>query len=423
VDVFAQLESEVRSYCRSWPTVFSEARGATMIDEDGDAYRDFFSGAGALNYGHNNPIIKRALVDYLNTDGVIHSLDMSTVAKRSFLERFNEVILAPRGLEYRVQFPGPTGTNAVEAALKLARKVTGREHILSFTNAFHGMTLGSLAVTGNSMKRNGAGVPLAHTTAMPYCNYLDEGSSLSFLELLLEDSGSGLDLPAAVIVETLQGEGGLRSASPTWLRRLAEICKRYDILLIVDDIQMGCGRTGPFFSFETAGIEPDLVCLSKSLSGSGLPMAVTLIRPDLDVWDPGEHNGTFRGINPSFVTATAALDYWTDDGLTRDVLTKGDLVERTLLGVAGSFASEGAETRGRGLIQGVAFDDAGIAGRVCQRAFDRGLLIETSGPDSEVVKLMPPPTIEPDELDDGLRLFSEAVDDVLVVAGSPGTRP
>lgn len=414
MDVFAELESEVRSYCRSWPTVFSEARGSTMIDEGGRSYLDFFSGAGALNYGHNNPAIKRALLDYLAGDGVIHSLDMSTVAKRDFLERFNEVILEPRGLEYRVQFPGPTGTNAVEAALKLARKVTGREHIVSFTNAFHGMTLGSLAVTGNSMKRNGAGVPLAHTSAMPYCNYLDEGSSLSFLELLLEDSGSGLDLPAAVIVETLQGEGGLRGASPSWLRGLSEICERYEILLIVDDIQMGCGRTGPFFSFESAGIKPAIVCLSKSLSGSGLPMAVTLIRPDLDVWEPGEHNGTFRGVNPSFVTATAALDYWTDDDLTSEVLHKGDLVERSLLGVASTFGDQGAETRGRGLIQGVAFEDPSVAGRICARAFERGLLVETSGPDSEVVKLMPPLTIEPDELDAGLEVFSSAVDDVLL---------
>jgi diaminobutyrate-2-oxoglutarate transaminase len=422
MDVFEQYESEVRSYCRSWPTVFDRAQGSRLTDESGVQYLDFFSGAGALNYGHNHPRLKQALLDYLSGDRVIHSLDMCTVAKREFLGRFNDVVLEPRGLSYLVQFPGPTGTNAVEAALKLARKVTGREHIVSFTNAFHGMTLGSLAVTGNSMKRSGAGVPLNHTTAMPYCNYLDEGSSLSYLELLLEDSGSGLDLPAAVIVETVQGEGGLRVASPSWLQGLAQLCQRYDILLIVDDVQMACGRTGPFFSFEPAGITPDIVCLSKSLSGSGLPMAVTLLRPELDVWEPGEHNGTFRGNNPAFVTAAASLTFWEDEQLERSVHEKADFVERFLLSLAGTHDEANAETRGRGLAQGIAFAEPEIASRVCQRAFDAGLLLETSGPDGEVVKLMPPLNIDDRDLELGLEILATAVDDVVpAISATRGT--
>ncbi len=188
LSVFETLESEVRSYCRGWPTVFDRARGSRMYDEDGHEYLDFFAGAGSLNYGHNNPVLKRALIDYLERDGVTHGLDMSTTAKRTFLQTFQDLVLRPRDLPYKVMFPGPTGTNAVESALKLARKVKGREAIVSFTNAFHGMSLGSLAVTGNAFKRAGAGVPLVHGTPMPFDNYLD-GRVPDFLwfERLLED--------------------------------------------------------------------------------------------------------------------------------------------------------------------------------------------------------------------------------------------
>lgn len=413
MNVFTDLESEVRSYCRGWPTVFSTASGARIDDVDGRSYLDFFSGAGALNYGHNHPHLVDSLIDYLRSGGIIHSLDMSTVAKQRFLERFHEVVLAPRNLDYRVQFPGPTGTNAVEAALKLARKVTGREHVVSFTNAFHGMTLGALAVTGNSMKRGGAGVPLSHTTAMPYCDYLDEGSSLAYLDAVLSDSGSGVDTPAAVIVETTQGEGGLKSASDNWLRGLADLCRRHDVLLVVDDIQMGCGRTGPFFSFERAGITPDIVCLSKSLSGSGLPLALTLMKPEYDVWEPGEHNGTFRGNNPAFVTATAALDLWEQTDLPAETAAKSSYVERALMGQASRFAEAGADVRGRGMAQGIVFSDPATAGRVCAAAFERGMLVETSGPESEVVKLMPPINISDEELEQGLEILAAATDSVL----------
>lgn len=409
MNVLTDLESEVRSYCRTWPTVFTTARGSWIRDENGTDYLDFFAGAGALNYGHNHPHLRSALLDYLTGDGVVHSLDMATAAKRTFLERFQEVALAPRGLEYRVQFPGPTGTNSVEAALKLARKVTGREAIISFTNAFHGMTLGSLAVTGNSFKRSGAGVPLPHTNVMPYCDYLNEGSSLDYLELVLNDSGSGVDRPAAVIVETTQGEGGLKVASDTWLQRLAKICAEHEILLIVDDIQMGLGRTGPFFSFERAGIVPDMVCLSKSLSGYGLPLAVTLFRPELDVWEPGEHNGTFRGNNPAFVTGAASFDLWEKSDLASEVDIKANVMHDVLETLDQRY--EGVSHRGIGLAQGLAFDDPEVTARVVRGCFERELLIETSGPDSEVAKLFPPLTVSETELDDGLARFQAAVEE------------
>jgi diaminobutyrate-2-oxoglutarate transaminase len=425
--VFESLESEVRSYCRGWPAVFDRAQGCRIHDEDGRTWLDFFAGAGSLNYGHNNPVLKRALLDHLERDGITHGLDMATTAKRAFLETFRDLVLEPRALPYKVMFPGPTGTNAVEAALKLARKVKGRESVVSFTNAFHGMSLGALAVTGNAFKRAGAGIPLVHGTPMPFDNYLD-GRVPDFLwfERLLEDQGSGLNKPAAVIVETVQGEGGINVARPEWLRALRALCDRRDMLLIVDDIQMGCGRTGGFFSFEEAGIVPDIVTLSKSISGYGLPMSLCLFRPELDIWEPGEHNGTFRGNNPAFVTATAALDaYWADGQTERQTLARGEQVREALAAIAAECAAEGTAAapdvrdghrsvagvavRGRGLVWGMEFADRTRASAVCARAFELGLLLETSGPQGEVVKLLPPLTVTPGELDEGLRILARAV--------------
>ncbi|WP_028476938.1 diaminobutyrate--2-oxoglutarate transaminase [Nocardia sp. CNY236] len=410
--VFESLESNVRGYCRGWPTVFTTAKGSWLHDEEGKDYLDFFAGAGSLNYGHNNDVLKQPLLDYIAGDGITHGLDMSTAAKRDLLTTLRDTLLTPRGLEYKVQFPGPTGANAVEAALKLARKVTGRQTIVSFTNAFHGMTLGALSVTGNATKRAGAGVPLAHTARMPYDGYLGAGATdFQWMEKVLDDSSSGVDRPAAVIVETVQGEGGVNVARAEWLRHLADLCASREILLIVDDVQMGCGRTGPFFSFEAAGIKPDIVTLSKSISGYGLPMALVLFKPELDEWSPGEHNGTFRGNNPAFVTATTALrHYWSDDALAVATQKKGDQIARTLGELAGHFS--GVTTRGRGMVHGVVFDDASQAGKVCQIAFERGLLVETSGSTDEVVKLLPPLTITEQELDQGLRILADAVESV-----------
>lgn len=411
--IFHSTESQVRSYSRSWPTVFTKATGSVLTDEQGKEYIDFFAGAGALNYGHNNPALRTELIEYLTSDGLVHSLDMMTPSKREFLETFKELILEPRNLDYKVMFPGPTGTNTVETALKLARKVTGRQHILSFTNAFHGMTLGSLSVTGNSMKRQGAGMALTNSSKIPYDDYFDgETPDFLWLERVLEDSGSGVDKPAAIIVETVQGEGGLSAARTEWLQELRRLTKQHDILLIVDDVQAGCGRTGTFFSFEDAGITPDIVCVSKSISGYGLPMALTLFTPELDVWAPGEHNGTFRGSNPAFVTATAALRrYWSDDQFEKGHLTQViDTVQDALTKIA--IEVEGTTVKGRGLLTGLYFEDPDVAGKVAAAAFEQGLLMETSGPQDEVLKLMPAMTIELDVLERGLNILADVVSDV-----------
>ncbi|MEX2504104.1 MAG: aminotransferase class III-fold pyridoxal phosphate-dependent enzyme, partial [Egicoccus sp.] len=291
--------------------------------------------------------------------------------------------------------------------------VTGRDRVIGFTNAFHGMTVGSLAVSGNALKREGAGIMLGAGTSLPYDGYFGpDADTADYLDSLLQDGGSGLDLPAAVIVETVQAEGGLNTASMQWLRDLEEVCHRHDVLLIVDDIQAGCGRTGTFFSFEPAGIKPDIVTVSKSLSGFGLPLALTLFRRDLDVWEPGEHNGTFRGHNPAFITATEALRYWEDDKLTRDVERKAEIIGRTLDRLAVAHPVLEAERRGRGMVQGLACAE-GYAGKICKAAFELGLIVETSGPRDEVVKLLPALTIPDELLDEGLELLVRAVVDAV----------
>lgn len=414
MEIFTRLESNVRSYCRSFPALFTGARGYRLMDETGREYVDFFSGAGALNYGHNNPRLKRRLIEYLESDGITHSLDMATGAKREFLERFEQVILRPRGFDYKVQFVGPTGTNAVEAALKLARKVTGRKNVIFFTNAYHGMTLGALAVTGNAAKRAGAGVPLQNAVPVPFDGYPGTGrDSLQYLEALLADPSSGLDRPAAVIVETVQAEGGINVASDAWLRRLATLARDYGVLLIVDEVQVGCGRTGTFFSFEPAGLEPDIVCLSKSISGFGLPMALVLLRPELDVWSPGEHNGTFRGNNLAFVTAAAALDYWEDGSFAEDVLRKSELARQLLAEILERHPASRGSLRGRGLILGLELPAEGLAEAVSRAAFRRGLIIETAGPRDNVLKLLPPLVIDDAGLEEGIRILEDALAEAL----------
>ncbi|WP_446663450.1 diaminobutyrate--2-oxoglutarate transaminase [Flexivirga sp. B27] len=409
------LESGVRSYSRTWPTTFQRAKGSFVYTPEGEPYLDFFTGAGVMSYGHNNPVLKEALIKYLTEDNIVHSLDMLTTAREDFLTTFTEQILRPRGLDHTVMFPGPGGANAVEAALKLARKITGRESIVNFTNAFHGMTLGALAVTGNSLKRGGAGIPLVHATPMPYDDYFDgDVPDFVYFERMLSDSGSGLNKPAAVIVETVQGEGGVNAARLEWLRELSEVCQKHEILLIVDDIQVGCGRTGGFFSFEEAGIVPDIICLSKAISGYGLPLALTLLRPELDVWEPGEHNGTFRGFAPAFVTAAETIrTYWSDKELEESTITKGAFVEATLNSIVAKRPEGELTAKGRGLIRGLEFADPEKAAETCRNAFEAGLLVETSGPRDEVIKLLPPLTISEDELADGLAKLRTAATDAL----------
>ena len=410
-EVFEKTESQVRSYCRKYPVEFNKAKNAELFSVEGERYIDFLAVAGSMNYGHNNPEIKAKIVEYLSEDNIINALDMYTAAKEEFLRTFEEKILEPRNLNYKVMCCGPTGTNANEAALKLARKNTGRTNVIAFSGAFHGMTLGSLAMTTDRTSREGASLPLTNVTFVPYDGTLD---SIAYLKWLLEDDHSGVEKPAAIFLETLQAEGGINVASVEWLQEVRRICTENDILMVCDDIQVGIGRTGTFFSFERAGIQPDMVVLSKSISGFGMPMALLLIRPDLDIFRPAEHNGTFRGNQLSFIGGTAGINYFIEHHLDEEVRRKGAIVEKFIQEEIMPLDSR-LSYRGMGLMWGIDFGavNPALALEAVHEAFDRHLICEVAGRKDGVLKLMPPLNIEDEVLKEGLAVIKEAVIAVL----------
>ncbi|MEA3406255.1 MAG: diaminobutyrate--2-oxoglutarate transaminase [Pseudomonadota bacterium] len=412
--IFNQYESEVRGYVRSFPTVFKTAKTSEIWDENGKRYIDFFAGAGALNYGHNNDDINAAVIDYLQNNGIGHALDMATVAKRDFMEAFVNKILKPRDLDYKLQFVGPTGTNAIETALKIARKVKGRKQVMSFTNGFHGMSMGSLSITGNAYYHDESyGVP-GYTTQIPFHNYLgDKVDTMAYLRKILDDQSSGTELPAAIVLETIQAEGGINVAGEQWLRDLRQICDDFDILMIADEIQVGNGRSGDFFSFERADVIPDIVTLSKSI-GAGHPMSLVLMKPELDKWSPGEHSGTFRGNNLAFVAQTTALNkYWSDDSFVKAVKEKSQTVQQRMEKMALRFPQLIREIRGHGMIWGAEFKKPEITSSICTQAFEDGLVIETAGADSEAIKFLGALVIPEELIHEGFDILENAIEKVI----------
>ncbi|EBA1655678.1 diaminobutyrate--2-oxoglutarate transaminase [Salmonella enterica subsp. enterica] len=409
LDIFSRHESSARSYCRNFPALFQRAVGCYIYDQQGDAWLDFLSCAGAVNYGHNPPALKEALISWLAGDGIQAALDMHSVAKADFISAFNDIILQPRRLDYKMQFTSPTGTSVVESAVKLARKVKDRTQIIAFTNGFHGMSNTALGLTGNRDNRQKS--VDTHIFRLPYEGYLEGLDTIAYLEKLLTDNSSGMDIPAAVILETVQGEGGVNVGSKEWLQRLHALLRRHDILLIVDDIQAGCGRTGHFFSFEFADIEPDMVCLSKSLSGYGLPFSLLLFKPQWDQWRPGEDNGTFRGNTSAFITAKAALEtYWRDDQLSNHTFLLEKIIRQWLEGITVRFGQFIKDTRGRGLFYGVELYSPALAKKITQYCFSQRLIIERAGDRDQVIKLMPALTISQETLLEGLVILERAME-------------
>ncbi len=411
--IFDRRESEARSYCRGFPVVFTRANGSVLTDSSGKSYIDFLAGCSSLNYGHNDADMKAALIDHISRDGIAHGLDMHTDAKAEFLEAFEDKILAPRGMDHKVMFTGPTGANAVEAAMKIARKKTGRTNIIAFTNGFHGVTLGALAATGNGYHRGGGSVPLNGVTRMPFDGYFgDKVDTADIAERMIADPAGGIDAPAAFMLETVQGEGGLNAASAEWVRKIADMAKRHGALLIIDDIQAGVGRTGKFFSFEEWGVTPDVITMAKSVSGFGLPMALTLVRPEHDIFGPAEHNGTFRGNNHAFVTARVAIEkFWANDAFEKEIAEKADVLEAALLEIAELVP--GAFLKGRGMMRGVDVGSGDLASQICSAAFENGLVIETSGNEDQVVKVLAPLTTPMNEFRKGLDILLEATRSVM----------
>ena len=408
--VFEKYESEVRSYCRIFNKELDYAKGSIIKDVDGKEYIDFFCGAGALNYGHNNPYIKEKVINYIQDDRIMHALDMYTKAKEDFIEYFEKNILEPRNLNYKIQFPGPTGTNAIEAALKLARKVKKRTNIWCFMGCFHGMTLGAIALTTEKEAREGAGIPLQFVEHIPAPYMFENLDVINYMQTILDDDHSGIEKPAAIILETIQAEGGIHVFSVDFLKALRKFCDDNDILLIVDDIQVGCSRSGTFFSFERAGIVPDMVTLSKSIGGYGMPFALTLFKPELDIWNPGEHNGTFRGNQVAIVAAKAGLEYFNNNKVDVETRRKGEIVEKFLNEEIKPLGSK-FEIRGIGLIWGIDVHDEGLAKRISKKAFEKGLIVERAGRKNEVVKIMPPLVIEDDILQKGLEILKNVVEE------------
>lgn len=411
-EIFARRESEARSYCRGIPAVFTSAKGSVLTDQDGREYIDFLAGCSSLNYGHNDPEMKTALVEHIMADGLAHGLDLHTTAKAEFLSAFERHILVPRDMDHRVMFTGPTGANAVEAAMKIARKSTGRTNIIAFTNGFHGVTMGALAATGNGYHRGGAGMEPHGVTRMPYFEFSPNIDSAELLDQMLSDSSGGIDAPAAIMLETVQGEGGLNAASPEFVQRIAEIAKKNGALLIVDDIQAGCGRCGSFFSFENMGVTPDLVTMAKSVSGFGLPLALVLVRPEHDVFGPAEHNGTFRGNTHAFITARVAVEkFWSDDSFQNELKEKAELIETRLQELADLVP--GAYLKGRGLMRGADVGSGELAGAICARAYEKGLVIETSGNEDQVVKVLAPLTTPIETFTKGFDILLESAREIL----------
>jgi diaminobutyrate-2-oxoglutarate transaminase len=412
MNIFEVRESNVRSYCRNFPELFHRAKDALVYSESGKVYIDFLAGAGALNYGHNNDYIKQKVISYLEADAIAHALDLHTSAKEQFLSKFSESILIPKNLDYRVQFCGSTGTNAVEAALKLARKIKKRSGIFSFMGAYHGMTLGSLSITGNLDIRAGALGTSNNVTFMPYpYGFMAGIDTIKFIDSVLNDVNSGVEKPAAIIFETVQAEGGVIVAPIEWMQQLRELCDRHDILLICDDIQVGCNRTGSFFSFERANIVPDLVVLSKSISGYGFPMSLLLIKPELDIWEPGEHTGTFRGNQLAFVAGTAALEYQEMNDLEQQIKTKATFLHNFLCDRIASI-NQKIEIRGIGMIWGIDLSKLGndsLTKQISSRCFEKGLIVERVGRNNSVIKILPPLTIEISMLEKGCLILKEAL--------------
>jgi diaminobutyrate-2-oxoglutarate transaminase len=400
--------------------VFDTAINARQTDENGKEYIDFFAGAGVLNFGHNNQRMTKAVVDYIQSNGVTHSLDMHTTAKRQFMQHFTDTILKPRNMPHKMQIMGPTGTNAVEAAMKLARRVTGRQDIVAFSHGFHGMTLGALSATANQYFRNAAGVPLNHVkhfafgceTTCPDCSLGCGMKSIKQLRAIYADSSSGIAPPAAFLLETIQAEGGVKVASKEWLQALEKLAKEVGALMIIDDIQVGVGRTGSFFSFDDLGIDPDIICLAKGIGGMGTPMAMNLVKPELDEhWSPGEHTGTFRGQDISFVAGDQALTYFDDDELMKEVRENGHLMAEALAPLAERHSE--VIITGKGMILGLDVGNGDRAKAIVNQCFDAGLMIASCGTGGRVVKLIPPLTTPLSDLQEGLDILVAVTDKVM----------
>ncbi|TQS43123.1 diaminobutyrate--2-oxoglutarate transaminase family protein [Cryptosporangium phraense] len=419
----AARESSARTYARHFPIVPVRGEGMTIHAADGRTYLDCLSGAGTLALGHNHPVVVDAIRRTVDSGRPLHTLDLSTPEKDEFV---TELFATLPDTGYKIQFCGPAGTDAVEAAIKLAQTATGRTSVAAFTGAYHGMTLAAMSASGGVAARTGTNLdvvrlpfPYPYRCPLGLGGVAGEHASAAYAERLLDDPNSGVPLPAAMLVEPVQGEGGVIPAPDDWLRRLRTLTQQHGVPLVVDEIQTGVGRTGTMWAHERAGIRPDVVVASKAIGG-GLPLAVVLYREDLDVWEPGAHAGTFRGNVLAMAAGAATLRFVRENDLATAAATNGarlrDGLEKLTHPAIG-------DVRGRGLMLGVELVDpdgvpdhlgarpaaSALAGRVRTECLRRGLLVELGGRHDAVLRLLPPLTITEPQVDAVLDRLADAL--------------
>ena len=429
-----EMESNVRSYPRKLPLAIAKAQGCWVTDVEGSEYLDCLAGAGTLALGHNHPAIIKSIQDTLASGLPLHTLDITTPLK----DAFSEALLAhfPGGKdEYRLQFCGPTGADATEAAVKLAKTFTGRGNIISFSGGYHGMTQGSLALTGNLGAKNAVPNLMPGVQFLPYPHEyrcpLGLGGEAGvdaltyYFENFIEDVESGVVKPAAVILEAIQGEGGVVVGPAKWLRKIREVTEKHGILMIADEVQAGFCRSGKMFAFQHAGIEPDIVVMSKAVGGS-LPLAVLAIKKKFDAWQPAGHTGTFRGNQLAMATGYASLRIMREQDLAGNAQARGDFIRSELNRLAQEFPCIG-NVRGRGLMIGIEIvderrpadrmgslpADAVLAAEIQKACFNNKLLLERGGRNGTVVRLLAPLIITQQECEELIKRFRQSVADAL----------
>ncbi|WIE48771.1 aspartate aminotransferase family protein [Pseudomonas sp. GM17] len=427
-----QQESNARSYPRRIPLALKRASGIHVEDVEGRRFIDCLAGAGTLALGHNHPVVIEAIQQVLADELPLLTLDLTTPVKDQFVQDLFGLLPLALAAEAKIQFCGPTGTDAVEAALKLTRTATGRSTVLSFQGAYHGMTQGALSLMGSLGPKRPLGallttgvqiLPFPYDYRCPFGLGGEAGvkANLSYLENLLSDPEAGVQLPAAIIVEAVQGEGGVIPADLDWLRGVRRITEKAGVALIVDEIQSGFARTGKMFAFEHAGIIPDVVVLSKAIGGS-LPMAVVVYRDWLDTWLPGAHAGTFRGNQMAMATGSAVMRYLKEHQVAEHAAAMGERLREHLRILQRDYPQMG-DIRGRGLMLGIELvDPAGekdalghppqfsrLAPLVQRECLKRGLILEMGGRHGSVVRFLPPLVITAAQIDQVADIFSRAL--------------
>lgn len=418
-------ESNARTYPRRLPIVIRSGRGVWVKDVNGREYLDCLAGAGALALGHNHPVVVDAIRRALDDETPLQTLDLATPLKDRFTDELFASLPTEFARDYKIQFCGPSGSDAIEAALKLVKTATGKRSVLAFHGAYHGMTQGSLSVSGDCGPRQPISGLSAETHFLPFpldrdCPFGIGGAagaamSARYIEHMLGDHKSGASSVAAMILEPVQGEGGVNPAPDDWLRAMRHLTRRNGIPLIYDEVQTGLGRTGRLFAFEHSGATPDILVLSKAIGG-GLPLAVVVYHRDLDTWAPGAHAGTFRGNQLAFATGAAAIRFVRDQGLAEHAERQGVRLREALEDIVAS-AGVAATVRGRGLMVGVAIDarsdmhESGgeFARRVQRECLERGLIVELGGRSGSVIRFLPPLIVSETEVDAIVACFAGAL--------------